>query len=163
MDSKARFEQLIAKLRTRSCRLTPQRVALVKILAAGTGHPSATQIYEQMRRRFPTTTLATVYKILALLKETGEVLELEFSGAENRYDGKKPYPHPHLICVRCNKIADPKVDALDQVPACVSRSTGYKIVGHRFDIYGICPQCQRKSIKQRARIETRHPRKESAS
>jgi len=147
MNSSTRFEQLVAKLKARGYRATPQRVALLKIIAASTSHPTATQMYEQMRQQFPTTTLATVYKTLALLKETGEILELEFSGAENRYDGNKPYPHPHLICVQCKQITDPTIDLLDQVPARVSRSTGYKIVGHRFDIYGICPQCQHKSKK----------------
>ncbi len=147
MDAPTRFEQLVAQLKARGYRATPQRVALLKIIAASTGHPTATQMYEQIREQFPTTTLATVYKTLALLKETGQVLELEFSGAENRYDGNKPYPHPHLICVQCKQISDPTIDALDQVAARLSRSTGYKIIGHRFDIYGICPQCQRKSKK----------------
>lgn len=147
MNSPTRFEQLIAKLKSRGYRATPQRVALLKIIADSAGHPTATQMYEQMRQQFPTTTLATVYKTLALLKETGEILELEFSGAENRYDGNKPYPHPHLICVQCNRIIDPEIDLMGKVPAQISRSTGYKIVGHRFDIYGICPQCQRKPKK----------------
>ncbi len=147
MNPQSRFEQLVTKLKTRGYRLTPQRVALLKIISASTGHPTATQMYEQIRHQFPTTTLATVYKTLALLKETGEILELEFSGAENRYDGNKPYPHPHLICTHCNRIIDPEIDLMKQVPAQISRSTGYKIVGHRFDIYGICPQCQRKPKK----------------
>ena len=123
MDPQSRFEQLVSKLKARGYRLTPQRVALLKIISVSTGHPSATQMYEQMRHQFPTTTLATVYKTIALLKETGEVLELEFSGAENRYDGNKPYPHPHLICVQCNQIIDPTIDALNHVPAQVSRRT----------------------------------------
>lgn len=147
MQSPDRFQHLVAQLKAHGYRATPQRVALLKIIATSTEHPSATQIYAQMREHFPTTTLATVYKILTVLKDIGEVRELEFSSAENRYDGNKPYPHPHLICVRCKQIIDPTIEALDQVPARISRSTGYKIVGHRFDIYGICPQCQRKSKK----------------
>lgn len=160
MNSQTRFEQLVAKLKTHGYRATPQRVALLKIIAASTGHPTATQMYEQMRQQFPTTTLATVYKTLALLKETGQVLELEFSGTENRYDGNKPYPHPHLICAQCKQIIDPTIDELSHIPARVSRSTGYKIVGHRFDIYGICPRCQRKSKKIARSIELRRFRKE---
>jgi Fur family peroxide stress response transcriptional regulator len=48
-----------------------------------------------------------VYKTLAVLKSTGEVLELEFSGDYNRYDGKMPGPHPHLMCIKCKRIVDP--------------------------------------------------------
>ena len=104
-------------------------------------------MYEQVREHFPTTTLATVYKTLALLKEMGEVLELEFSGIENRYDGNNPHPHLHLMCIKCRRIIDPEIDLLGNVPTKVARSTGYEIIGQRFDIYGICPQCQQKAKK----------------
>lgn len=142
MDPQARFQQLVAKLKERGYRATPQRIALLKIIATSAGHPSATQIYQQMRQRFPTTTLATVYKTLTLLKEMGEVVELEFSSAENRYDGNKPYPHLHLVCTHCRRIIDPEIDPLGHVGAQVAKTTGYQIVGQRFELYGICPQCQ---------------------
>ncbi len=145
MGSPTRFQQLLAKLKARGYRATPQRVALLKIIAASEGHPSATQIFEQMRQQFPTTTLATVYKTLTLLKEMGEVLELEFSGAENRYDGNKPYPHLHLLCIQCRRIIDPEIEQLGHLPEQVARATGYQVVGQRFDLYGICPECQRRS------------------
>lgn len=145
MDPQLRLRQLTAQLKARGYRATPQRVALLEIIAASDAHPSARQIYRQMHRRFPTTTLATVYKTLTLLKEMGQVLELEFSGAENRYDGNNPAPHLHLICVRCQKIVDPDVDALTRVPERVARATGYQIVRQRFDLYGICPDCQSKA------------------
>ena len=147
MDPQARFQQLVAKLKERGYRATPQRMALLKIIAASTGHPSATQIYQQMRQRFPTTTLATVYKTLTLLKEMDEVLELEFSGAENRYDGNNPNPHLHLVCINCRRIIDPAIDAMSHLPSQVARATGYEIVGQRFDLYGICPQCQTRLEK----------------
>ncbi|MCL4396252.1 MAG: transcriptional repressor, partial [Chloroflexi bacterium] len=117
-------------------------MALLEIIATSANHPTATQIYQQMRRRFPTTTLATVYKTLTLLKEMGEVLELEFSGAENRYDGNNPVPHLHLVCVECGRIIDPEFDVTSHLTARVARTTGYEIVGQRFDLYGVCPDCQ---------------------
>ncbi len=50
-----------------------------------------------------------------LLKEMGEVLELGFSDGSNRYDGNKPYPHPHLICIACRNIVDPEVATLSEL------------------------------------------------
>ena len=105
-DPEARFQQLVARLKGRDCRLTPQRVALLRLIASSAGHPSASNLYEKIKIQFPTTSPATVYKTLTLLKELGEVLELGFSNDDNRYDGSRPYPHPHLICVRCRKITD---------------------------------------------------------
>ena len=60
---------------------------------------------KSLRTQFPTISLATIYKTLTLLKEEGEVLEIDLHN-DSRYDGNKPYPHPHLICTQCGKIAD---------------------------------------------------------
>lgn len=143
VDPHTRFEELVARLRQREHRLTPQRIALLRLLAAGDGHPSAAQLYEQIKDQFPTTSLGTVYKTLSVLKEMGEVLELGFSGDDNRYDGKRPYPHPHLICVRCQKILDPEVSLAPSLIQEVAQSSGYQVIGHRLDFYGLCPDCQR--------------------
>jgi len=142
LDPQARFEELVAKLRERDHRLTPQRIALLRLLAASDGHPSAHQLYDQMKEQFPTTSLATVYKTLNVLKEIDEVLELGFSGDDNRYDGNKPYPHPHLICIRCHKILDSEIGLDQGLIQKVAQSSGYEIVGHRLDFYGLCPECK---------------------
>ena len=96
---KTRLDHMISKLREREYRITPQRLAILKILAVSEGHPSVEKIYSQVKKDFPTTSLATIYKTLIVMKEIGEVLELGFSDDSNRYDGNKPNPHPHLICI----------------------------------------------------------------
>ena len=137
-----RLQELIQKLRERGHRLTPQRMAVLRILAVSEGHPSVEQIYDQVKVDFPMTSLGTIYKTVSLLKEMGEVLELGFSDDSNRYDGNKPYPHPHLVCIRCKCIVDPDVPGLGALPQEVGDSTGYTIVSHRLEFYGICPSCQ---------------------
>jgi Fur family peroxide stress response transcriptional regulator len=141
-DPDTRLKELVAKLKEGNHRLTPQRLAVLRILAASEGHPSVEQIYERIRPDFPTTSLATVYKTVTLLKEMDEVLELSFNNGGNRYDGSKPYPHPHLICTQCGAIGDLEVDALSDIPRQVAQDTGYRIVSHRLDFFGICPTCQ---------------------
>jgi Fur family peroxide stress response transcriptional regulator len=142
MDPQARFEELVNKLREREYRLTPQRIALLRLLAASEGHPSASHLYDQIKDQFPTTSLATVYKTLNVLKEIDEVLELGFSNGDNRYDGNNPQPHPHLICVNCQNILDAEVGLAQNLIHEVAQSSGYQIVGHRLDFYGLCPDCQ---------------------
>ena len=61
LDPQAKFEELTQKLRERQCRMTPQRVALLRLLTSGEDHPSAAQLYERLRAQFPTTSLATVF------------------------------------------------------------------------------------------------------
>ena len=137
-----RLEQMLAKLRKRDCRITPQRYAVLNVLAHSHDHPSAESIHAQLINHFPTMSLATVYKTISLLKKEGEVLELEFSELGNRYDGNKPYPHPHLICTRCGKVDDPSRLDMEEIKSKMMEETGFKIETHRLDFYGVCPACQ---------------------
>ena len=137
-----RYEQLVRKLRTHGFRITPQRAALLRLIATNDAHPSASHLYAQMKAQFPSTSPATVYKTLHLLQQLGEVLELGFSDDDNRYDGRRPYPHPHLICVRCHRIVDPDVDAIGDLTEQIAEQSGYSIVSHRLDFYGMCPACR---------------------
>jgi len=144
VDPETRLDKLVVTLRERGHRLTPQRMAALKILAASEGHPSVEQIYERMKADFPMTSLTTIYKTVTLLKEMEEVLELGFSDDSNRYDGNKPYPHPHLICIECRNIVDSEIATLSELSQAVAQRTGYRIVSHRLDFFGICPQCQER-------------------
>ena len=136
-----RFETIILKLRESGHKITPQRMAIVRILAKSEGHPSVENIHEQIEKVFPTMSLATVYRNILLLKSLGEVLELGFPDGSNRYDGSRPSPHPHVICIKCKKIVDPDLESLDEMKREVERDTHFKILSHRLDFFGICSDC----------------------
>ena len=141
-DPQARLDELITKAKERDLRITPQRLAILKVLAASEGHPSAERIFDQIKTEFPTTSLATVYMTIAMLKEMNQVLELDFGSGANRYDGNRPSPHAHLICLECGDIVDADLDVLDTLPQQIANRTGYQLVSYRFDIYGICSRCR---------------------
>lgn len=139
-----RMEEIIRRLKERGYRLTPQRLEIIKILLTEKRHPSAEQIYEQVKADFPMTSLATVYKTIALLKEMGEVMELPCPQEGSRYDGQQHHPHPHVVCIRCNEILDSLPLPLERFAEEIAHATGYQIVGQRLDFLGICPKCQEK-------------------
>lgn len=141
IDPVKRYHTIINKLRGNSCKITPQRMAIVKILAGSEDHPSVEDIYTQIKKDFPTMSLATVYRNIVLIKSVGEVLELGFPDGSNRYDGNKPYPHPHVICIKCKKIEDPDLESLVDMKKEVSEETDFKILNHRLDFFGICCDC----------------------
>ena len=70
------------------------------------------------------------------------MLELGFSDDDNRYDGNRPYPHPHLICIRCRKIVDAEAGLAQGLAQEVAQGSGFRAMGHRLDFYGLCPDCQ---------------------
>jgi Fur family peroxide stress response transcriptional regulator len=143
-DPRERLEKMILVLKQNGHRLTPQRLAMLKVIAKSAGHPGVEQIYEQIKRDFPTTSLATVYKTVSLLKEVGEVLELSFNHLGSRYDGNKPYPHPHVICTRCGQIIDPQFAAMAEISQEMAQQTGYRITHHQLNFFGLCPKCQQE-------------------
>jgi Fur family peroxide stress response transcriptional regulator len=140
-DPQVRFEELIAALKARDFRLTPQRVELVRLIASSEGHPSAAQLYERIRPQFPTMSQATVYKTLGLLKELGQVLEIDLRD-DSHYDGNRPEPHPHLICMNCNKIVDGEVALEPESLRRAEQETGYTILRPQISLYGLCAHCQ---------------------
>jgi Fur family peroxide stress response transcriptional regulator len=137
-----RVRELVAALRAKGYRLTPQRLAVLRALVESTDHPSVEQVYEEVARQHPMISRATVYKTVETLKGMGQVLELEFSGAGNRYDGRRVEPHPHLVCRGCGRIEDLELPGLMREATEVAQKRGYQLLGHRLDFYGLCPECQ---------------------
>jgi Fur family peroxide stress response transcriptional regulator len=161
VDPATRYDAILKKLRAHNHKLTPQRMAVAKILAASEGHPGVERIHAQLKEAFPTMSLATVYRNVMLFKSLGEVLELGFAEGGNRYDGNKPYPHPHVVCVQCKAIIDPDLDALKNMAAEIAAATGFQILTHRLDFFGICPRCRGQALakmKSGADPKPRHAR-----
>ncbi len=143
-DPEVRFDELMSALREQEYRLTPQRVELVRLIASSKNHPSAAQLFATIKRRFPTMSRATVYKTLALLKELGQVLEIDLRD-DSHYDGNRPQPHPHLICVKCNKIVDAEIPLDEQAIRKTEAASGFKVLKPQVTLYGLCPDCKGKT------------------
>jgi Fur family peroxide stress response transcriptional regulator len=150
-DVATRVAEIVTRLREAGHRITPQRMALLEILCASERHPNAGQLHEALKQRFPTTSLATVYKTLSVLKALGEVQELGFSDDDNRYDAASSDPHPHLICIQCREIIDADVAPLNEMAAQVAAASGYRVLSHRVEFYGLCPTCQAQQDHRRSR------------
>jgi Fur family transcriptional regulator, peroxide stress response regulator len=140
-DPIIRFNELIASLKKCNFRLTPQRIELIRLIASSEGHPSAAQLYARIKRQFPTMSHATVYKTLALLKDMGQVLEIDLRD-DSHYDGNRPEPHPHLICINCSKIIDGEADFDPSAIRKLEEVSGYKILRSQISFYGLCPDCK---------------------
>lgn len=153
-DLETRFQKLMQKLKEHGFRFTPQRIAVLRAFVFSDSHPSVEDVYCQVKSQFPTTSIATVYKTVALLKDLGEILELGFPDMSNRYDARKPYPHPHVICVRCKKIMDPELKIVPELEQEIKKKTGFLILSHRVDFFGLCPECQKKEDVKKSKEES---------
>jgi Fur family peroxide stress response transcriptional regulator len=141
-NSTRRYEQMCHKLKEVGYKLTPQRLTILKIMSERTDHPNPDTIYSALKMQLPTTSPATVYKTLAILKKLNEVLEIQYSNERNRYDGINPLPHPHISCIKCHNFSDLNLMAYENLLEKMERQTGYKIHSMNLLIEGVCPDCQ---------------------
>ena len=140
-DSDIRLREMRGALEAEGVVLTPRRSRVLEVLIASDRHPTVGDLHRDVRRSFPRTSLATIYNTIELLKQAGQVLEIEFSGAANRYDGRRPKPHPHLVCIRCERIDDMDQNSHEESFDDIFAATGYRIVSYRSEYFGTCPDC----------------------
>jgi len=129
--------------KTSTQRSTRQRQVILEELQKLTSHPTATTLYEIVRRRLPKISLGTVYRNLELAARLGLIQKLDFAGSEARFDGNVA-DHDHLRCVRCGRVDDVSAPALDLSGGQTNDWGGYQILGHRLEFFGICPNCSRE-------------------
>jgi len=133
--------------RDRNLRMTRQRRVILETLRENNTHPSADEVYEMVRRKLPRIGLGTVYRNLELLSELGEIQKLELSGSLMRFDGV-PEKHYHIRCINCDRLDDAPLQALDNIEEQLLGSTEYKVMGHRLEFMGLCPDCLEKAASR---------------
>jgi Fur family peroxide stress response transcriptional regulator len=137
-------QQLIKKLRSKGYKVTPQRLAICKLILSSKDHPSAEQIYQKVKKTYPTISLATVYLTLDLLRNLGLVQELGFSDRSSRYDPNNSL-HINVICPKCGKIYDYEAMSVKNLWSQIVAETGLTPLRQRLDLYALCDECNKKT------------------
>jgi Fe2+ or Zn2+ uptake regulation protein len=129
-------------LNTLNLRMTRQRRVILEELRKVNTHPSADEIYEMVRKRLPRISLGTVYRNLEVLSESGDIQKLELGCSLRRFDGT-PENHYHIRCTRCDRVVDAPIDFSIDIEQKLKDETNFKIIGHKLEFIGICPDCQK--------------------
>jgi len=134
------MQELIERLKTKGVTLTPQRLAVIEFLKKSKNHPSVDEIYEAIKKRYPSISQATIYSTLQKLRELGEIQELHIKGEKASFD---PIPgrHHHLLCRKCGSIIDVEVNCPIIEKKIIS---GHMIEEVQAYLYGICADCLKK-------------------
>lgn len=140
---------LTSALREAGMRVTPQRVAICELLAASDEHPTAAMIYDELKPRFPSLSLATVYNTLDTLVGLGVVNVLGHAGDDKVHYDADTKPHVNLACISCSRIIDIPSEHVTHLDSEITAASGYKLLGARVLYYGLCPACQKKQIKMK--------------
>lgn len=122
-------------------RNTKQRKMILEVIQAHQGHPSAAQIYSEVRKLDPRISRGTVYRNLKLLADTGEIGQVKLPSAE-RFDRRQD-THYHLLCRKCGMLIDAPMPYHDELDKVLSEETGFVVEQHRTVFEGLCPACRR--------------------
>ncbi len=123
-------------------RATPQRIAICELLLESHTHPTANEIYMDLKEKYPSLSLATIYNTLDVLVGIGLVNTLGSIGDDKVHFDADLNPHINLACVKCHEIIDTTSSFIDQLSLEINNKSGYKIFGSRILYYGYCPNCQ---------------------
>lgn len=145
---KALLSRVKERMKKRSMRLTPQRVAILGVLDRDrAGHLGADEIHARLRRAHPEIGLATVYRTLDMLERIGVLHRTDFGEGRSQFElnpNDEGHYHHHLICLECGRIIEFQDDLLDQLEAEIARKSGFAVVDHTLRVYGYCRSCQAK-------------------
>lgn len=130
-------------------RLTRQRRVVLEQLRKVKTHPTADELFSMVRKVIPSISLGTVYRNLNLLKEEGEILELNLGKYSSRYDGDTSL-HYHFFCLRCKKVLDVESYKIKGLGKLVEKGD-WLVKYYRVDFYGYCRECKkfvRKEVRK---------------
>jgi len=124
-------------------RSTWQRRAVSAELQASEDFRSAQDIHDALRRGDDKVGLATVYRALQAMVESGEVDVVKTDGGEAVYRRCSSAHHHHLVCRSCGSTVEISGPAVERWADAVAAEHGFHDVSHTLEFFGTCPECAR--------------------
>jgi len=127
----------IKLLQDNDLKATIQRTNILRSIDKA-GHLSIDEIYEDIKGKYPTLSLATIYKNIILMLKQSVIVEVPINGQKSKYELKK-HDHIHLICKSCGEIEDKEIT---QESKKILSVENFKLINSQINLYGICQKCQ---------------------
>ena len=137
-------KKIASMLRQRGYRLTPQRRAVLNVIALSQNHLTPAAIHQRVSQQYPGIGLVTIYRTLEILAALGLICEVHASGSCRSYLLRGPSEHHHhLICSECGRVVDFTDCDISELEQRLSQETGFKMEGHLLEFFGRCLDCQK--------------------
>jgi Fur family ferric uptake transcriptional regulator len=134
-------KDIASRLSQKGYRMTPQRLMILEAIEGASGHVSAEEIYQDIRKRYSSLNISTVYRTLELLKETGMVTETDMGDGRVRFHSLGHEHHHHLVCSKCGKVIDLDESMLAPLTGMLADKYGFRADLKHLAIFGRCKDC----------------------
>jgi Fur family transcriptional regulator, ferric uptake regulator len=144
------FRDLLSQyMAKKGLRSTDQRRLIIETFFKSPNHVSIEELLAVVRVNDARVGYATVYRTLKLLAECGVAYERRFGDGLTRYElADDTSHHDHLICVECGAITEFEEPQIEVLQEAIAAKYGYLLHSHKHEMYGLCPDCQKKSGKR---------------
>ena len=125
-------------------RMTGQRRVIARVLSEAEDHPDVEEVHRRASQRDSRISLSTVYRTVRLFEEAGILERHEFGDGRARYEESPREHHDHLIDVDTGSVIEFRNEEIERLQEAIARKLGYKLIGHRLELYGVAQKPAKK-------------------
>ena len=140
-----KLEEIKECLHRSGYRVTPQRMAIIRVMLASPEHLTPAALYKKVSQIDPEVGEVTVYRTLNMLESLGLVCLVHTGENTHGYISRPAEHHGHLICSECGKVINFTGCNVSSLEKRLAKETGFVIQNHRLDFYGRCRDCAASS------------------
>ena len=136
-----RFKEL---LKSNGLKYTKQRELIVRCLYHHEVHYTPEELHQLLKQRYPEAKIgiATVYRTLSLLEESGIATSISFGVQGKKYEFGLKKHHDHLICTQCGTIIEFFDEKIEQRQEEIAEKFNFRMTDHMMKIVGLCEACR---------------------
>ncbi len=146
MPPLSRIERLCIQ---KGMKMTEQRRVIARVLSASTDHPDVEQVYRRAIQADSHISIATVYRTVRLFEEANIVERHDFGDGRSRYEEITDEHHDHLIDIQSGRVIEFQNEEIETLQEKVAKQHGFRLVGHRLELYGVPAQSKKKQARRR--------------
>ena len=147
VDSALMVDRFRRYLRERRLPITRQRVLVAEVLLESRDHPSVEALRRRVVERGEQVGLATLYRTVEALVQSGLVREHDFGEGFKRYEpAEETSEHAHLVCRRCGGVVEFSNDRLERMLRMTADEQRFHYERHRVEIHGVCAGCRARDL-----------------
>ena len=121
---------------SKGVRLTEQRKVIADVMSNSNDHPDVDELHKKVNKIDKKISIATVYRTVKLLEESGIIEKHDFKGGKARYEKAPDEHHDHLIDINSGEIIEFVNKEIEILQNKVAEKLGYKLIDHKLELYG---------------------------